>query len=108
MTRRVVSSLTRSLVPGFSARDAVAGCTPAAEATSRKVAGRSWWAIALPIYLSPGSPTGAVAGPNVSTKHPIGHTLPSLSLIGGRPSLAGGEPYPAVRLEDETSARSEI
>src|ERR1700689_4778810 len=47
MTRRAVSSLTSSLVPGLSARDAVAGCTPAAEATSRSVAGRSWWAIML-------------------------------------------------------------
>src|SRR3984885_6970792 len=47
MTRRAVSSLTKSLVPGLSARDAVAGCTSAAEATSRSVASRSWWAIML-------------------------------------------------------------
>ena len=49
LTRRAVSSLTSSLVPGLSARDAVAGCTPAAVATSRNVAGRSLWAIRFPI-----------------------------------------------------------
>src|SRR6202044_3386709 len=36
------------------ARDAVAGCTPAAVATSRSVAGRSVWAIAS--YLSSSAP----------------------------------------------------
>src|SRR5262249_17982509 len=36
-----------SLVPGFSARDAVAGCTRAAAATSRSVAGRSDKAMTL-------------------------------------------------------------
>ncbi len=40
-TRWAVSSLTSSRVLGLSAREAVAGCTPAAAATSRNVAGRS-------------------------------------------------------------------
>ena len=41
VTRRAVSSLTRMRVSGLSARDAVAGWTRAAAATSRRVAGRS-------------------------------------------------------------------
>src|SRR5579863_4290114 len=41
VTRRAVSSLTRRRVSGLSARDAVAGWTRAAAATSRSVAGRS-------------------------------------------------------------------
>src|SRR5579859_1001051 len=40
-TRWAVSSLTSSRVLGLRAREAVAGCTPAAAATSRSVAGRS-------------------------------------------------------------------
>ena len=41
MTRLAVSSLTRFRVSGFSARDAVAGWTPACRATSRSVGGRT-------------------------------------------------------------------
>jgi hypothetical protein len=36
-TLRAVSALTSGRVAGFSAREAVAGCTPASWATSRRV-----------------------------------------------------------------------
>src|SRR5215470_16608460 len=58
MTRLAVSSLTRSLVLGFSARDAVAGWTRAAAATSRSVAGRSDMAIVLALPPPSGNPSG--------------------------------------------------
>src|SRR5918999_5342496 len=53
LTRSAVASLTRGRVCGLSAREAVAGCTPARAATSRRVVERMGRGYSIAATLQP-------------------------------------------------------
>src|ERR1700729_4169992 len=89
--RRAVSSLTSGRVSGFSARDAVAGCTPARRATSRSV--------------TAGSGIGCHAPPCARARARVPSRLPQIVSAGrgGRPAARPSCDHEHMRISAVTS-----